>query len=344
MARRKKKTSPLEDLLTLSSKLPWYIGVGLALLSYIIFSQFAVKPEIANGGGVAVVSGIFFPQIIFILSSFAQYLLPLIFCIAAVTSFVKSFGKEKELPPSLWVMPKNNTVSGSNGPTGITNKPSPWLMPKNNSVSSPNESAEIANKPSVWSLDFIKSIEWRVFEKLAVEYFKAKNYEVEETGAGKDGGVDFYLFQPSVNEDKSLRPKPFSAIQCKSWLTRKVDVKTVRELYGVMAAESITLGAVVASGDFTDDALSFAKDKHVQLISGSKFLGLIKDLPVDTQNNLLEKIISGDYTTPTCPSCDIKLVARTSKKGKKIGSSFWGCSNFPSCRYKLRSKVLGSKP
>jgi restriction system protein len=320
MVRRKKKTSPLEDLLTLSSKLPWYIGVGLALLSYIIFSQFAVKPEIATGGGMAVVSSILVPQIIFILSSVAQYLLPLIFCIAAITSFVKSFGMEKELPPSLWVRPKNN------------------------SVSSPNESAENANKPAVWSLDFIKSIEWRVFEKLAVEYFKAKNYEVEETGAGKDGGVDFYLFQPSVNEDKSLRPKPFSAIQCKSWLTKKVDVKTVRELYGVMAAESIALGAVVASGDFTDDALSFAKGKHIQLISGSKFVGLIKDLPVDTQNNLLEKIVSGDYTTPSCPSCDIKLVARTSKKGKKIGSSFWGCSNFPSCRYTLWNKVSGSKP
>jgi multisubunit Na+/H+ antiporter MnhB subunit len=51
--------------------LSWYIGVGLALLSYIIFSQFAVKPEIEKGGGVAVVSNTFVPQIIFILSSFA---------------------------------------------------------------------------------------------------------------------------------------------------------------------------------------------------------------------------------------------------------------------------------
>jgi restriction system protein len=330
MVRRKEKTSPLEDLLTLSSKWPWYIGVGLALLSYIIFSQFAVKPEMAKGGGVAVISSMFVPQIIFILSSVAQFLLPLIFCIASITSFVKSFRMKDESPPSRWVMPKNNTVSSSNGPTGIRNKPSPSYI-------SHNDSAGIVNKPVAWSLDLIKSIEWRVFEKLAVEYFRSKNYKVEETGAGKDGGVDFYLFQSSVNEHKSLRPKPFFAVQCKSWLTRKVDVKVVRELYGVMAAETIALGAVVASGDFTDDALSFAKDKHIQLISGSKFLSLIENLPVDTQSNLLEKIVSGDYTTPSCPSCDIKLVARTVKKGKNIGSSFWGCSNFPSCRYTLRS-------
>jgi restriction system protein len=111
-----------------------------------------------------------------------------------------------------------------------------------------------------------------------------------------------------------------------------------------MAAVSITLGAAVASGDFTDDALSSVKGKHIRLISGLKLLGLIKDLPVDTQNNLLEKIISEDYTTPKCPSCDIKLEVRTSKKGVKIGSSFWGCSNFPSCRYTLKSKVFRSKP
>jgi hypothetical protein len=68
------------------------------------------------------------------------------------------------------------------------------------------------------------------FEKPAVEYFKAKNYKVK--GTGKDGGVDFYLFQRSGNEDKSLCPKLFSAIQCESWLTRKVDIKAVCELYG----------------------------------------------------------------------------------------------------------------
>jgi predicted RNA-binding Zn-ribbon protein involved in translation (DUF1610 family) len=34
---------------------------------------------------------------------------------------------------------------------------------------------------------------------------------------------------------------------------------------------------------------------------------------------------------PICPKCGAEMVLRTAKKGKKIGSQFWGCSTFPKC-------------
>lgn len=34
-----------------------------------------------------------------------------------------------------------------------------------------------------------------------------------------------------------------------------------------------------------------------------------------------------------CPKCGAKLVLREVKRGKNIGNSFYGCSNFPKCRY-----------
>lgn len=34
-----------------------------------------------------------------------------------------------------------------------------------------------------------------------------------------------------------------------------------------------------------------------------------------------------------CPLCGSPLVQRTAKNGPNAGSSFWGCSRFPSCRY-----------
>lgn len=37
--------------------------------------------------------------------------------------------------------------------------------------------------------------------------------------------------------------------------------------------------------------------------------------------------------TPSCPRCGAKLVLRTSTKGQHTGNQFWGCSNFPKCRY-----------
>jgi ssDNA-binding Zn-finger/Zn-ribbon topoisomerase 1 len=34
-----------------------------------------------------------------------------------------------------------------------------------------------------------------------------------------------------------------------------------------------------------------------------------------------------------CPRCGNKLVLRTAKKGENAGNQFYGCSNFPKCRY-----------
>ena len=34
-----------------------------------------------------------------------------------------------------------------------------------------------------------------------------------------------------------------------------------------------------------------------------------------------------------CPKCAGKLVLRTAKKGKNLGKQFYGCSNYPKCRY-----------
>lgn len=36
---------------------------------------------------------------------------------------------------------------------------------------------------------------------------------------------------------------------------------------------------------------------------------------------------------PVCPQCGVPLVLRTATKGSTAGKQFWGCSNFPKCRY-----------
>lgn len=44
-------------------------------------------------------------------------------------------------------------------------------------------------------------------------------------------------------------------------------------------------------------------------------------------------------STTTCPKCNGELVLRTVKSGDKAGNQFYGCSQFPKCRY---TKQLGS--
>ena len=40
-----------------------------------------------------------------------------------------------------------------------------------------------------------------------------------------------------------------------------------------------------------------------------------------------------DPTSGTCPRCGGSLVLRTAHKGEHAGQQFWGCDNFPTCKY-----------
>jgi predicted RNA-binding Zn-ribbon protein involved in translation (DUF1610 family) len=36
--------------------------------------------------------------------------------------------------------------------------------------------------------------------------------------------------------------------------------------------------------------------------------------------------------TPTCPNCGMRMVKRMARRGRRRGSRFWGCSQYPACR------------
>ena len=45
------------------------------------------------------------------------------------------------------------------------------------------------------------------------------------------------------------------------------------------------------------------------------------------------EIISDDKNNEICPKCGGKLVLRQAKNGAHAGERFWGCSNYPKCKY-----------
>lgn len=187
--------------------------------------------------------------------------------------------------------------------------------------------------PASWSLELINQLEWKRFEELCAGYFSAKGYRAEVTRLGADGGIDIFLYKPSFSESAV-----FGVVQCKAWNTNKVGVKPIRELFGVMAAEKAPLGVFITSGEYTKEAKDFAQGKNLKLLTGASLLELVKSLSPEEQEKLLVKITSGDYRTPSCPSCGTKMVQRNSSKGKDIGNVFWGCSNYPKCRNTLKFK------
>lgn len=168
------------------------------------------------------------------------------------------------------------------------------------------------------SLDALEKMSWREFEGLTAETFRRQGYRVVERGGdGPDGGVDLEMYRDS---DKYL-------VQCKQWKAMKVGVATVRELYGVMAAERAVGGFVVSSGSFTEDAKAFSEGRSIRLIDAKKLRSMIgastpSAAPAQT---------SAD-TAPTCPKCGSPMIQRTAKSGSNAGKTFWGCSTFPACR------------
>jgi hypothetical protein len=164
--------------------------------------------------------------------------------------------------------------------------------------------------------ELLDSLEWRRFEELVTWYFHKAGFRAERSRVGADGGVDIHLFRTN---DK----RPFAYVQCKAWHTYDVGVKPVRELFGVMAADGIGTGYFVTSGDFTADALEFAKGQPLKLVTGDHLLEKLNSLPEGDRSELLYDVTQGDYTTPTCPRCDLKMVLRHGPTGE-----FWGCPNF----------------
>jgi restriction system protein len=182
--------------------------------------------------------------------------------------------------------------------------------------------------PVVWTLDLLISLEWKRFETVCNEYLKEIGYNAKETRIGADGGVDIVV-------RKSGMEKPLAIVQCKAWSKQKVGVKPVRELFGLMAAEQVINGMFITTGDYTSEALEFARGKKLKLITGRKLLEVIRKLPPERRVRLLSLATEGDFTTPTCPRCGIKMTVRQSSKGRGAGGKFWGCVRYPKCRSTL---------
>lgn len=180
------------------------------------------------------------------------------------------------------------------------------------------------SRPDIASL---RDLTWQEFERLVGEAFRRQGYTVAETPVGADGGVDLVL----------AREGERTLVQCKQWKSSNVGVKTIRELFGVVAAEHANHGIVVCCGHYTRDAISFAENKPLELIDGKKLWSMIEDARPDApgsdaRSENPDEDITAQKSQPLCPKCGSTMVLRTASKGAYAGSQFYGCSRFPACR------------
>lgn len=314
MARRKKQQSIIEIALTGNWKVSATFAISLSIVTYIIL------PAITNP----------------IIKSISPSLQLLGLTLICVFGLVSAFKLIKQLTTSKPFSTRNIGILKVNKENfGLSNDTE--AVTKNSKGDSTHLLVDPPitqpNLPINWSLELIREIEWKKFEELCTAYYLEKGMRAEATSLGADGGIDIKIYQD--NSDL-----PTSIAQCKSWNNKFIGVKEIREFLGVMSHEKIAKGFYMTTSEYTSDAKEIAKSNQITLITGEMLLMMIKRLPEESQERLLSIATEGDYTTPSCSSCGVKMIRRAGKKGE-----FWGCKNYPRCRHMLhikKQKILGN--
>jgi restriction system protein len=194
----------------------------------------------------------------------------------------------------------------------------------------PEQTSTISTERSVsWNKQVFADIEWRRFEAVCESLFAQSGFKTKSQSHGADGGVDVWMYSAHAEG-------PVSIAQCKHFRSKEVDVKLIREFFGVMASHKLQRGTFVTTSTFTADAQKFANENGINTLDGDKLLKLIATRTPEQQKELLDIAYEGEYSIPTCASCGIKLVERVTKADQK---KFWGCSNFPKCRTQIYFKA-----
>ena len=191
-------------------------------------------------------------------------------------------------------------------------------------AATPEQTSTISTERSVsWNKQVFEDIEWRRFEAVCERLFAQNGFKTKSQSHGADGGVDVWMYSAHAEG-------PVSIAQCKHFRSKEVDVKLIREFFGIMSSHKLQRGTFVTTSTFTADAQKFANENGINALDGDKLLKLIASRTAEQQKELLDIAYEGEYSIPTCASCGIKLVKRT---------KFWGCSNFPKCRTQIYFKA-----
>jgi restriction system protein len=181
-----------------------------------------------------------------------------------------------------------------------------------------------------WTLELLKHLEWRRLEELCAAYFADAGFSIQILHERADGSAQICLIAPGASE-ASIH------VHCKPWDAYPIGLKALRELRSTATAANGPEVVLVTSGRFTPEAKAYAAKERIELVDGAALLGKLNDLSPEKGSALLKLVTKGDFLTPTCPRCFIKMTARRSTGH---GRQFWGCRNYPRCKLTFAGSSL----
>jgi hypothetical protein len=163
--------------------------------------------------------------------------------------------------------------------------------------------------------ELLARLEWKRFEELVASYYNKTGVVAARTKAGPASPVHIRISWKGES-------RPFACVQCISHPAGLIEAKQIQTLVDAIAAEDIRRGYVVTTGKFGVPARDLSEEKHITLLSGDILIEKLNALPEAARSELMRDATAGDYTTPSCATCDVKM-ARS-----PADPSVWQC---PQC-------------
>ncbi len=195
--------------------------------------------------------------------------------------------------------------------TTVSNTPFDEALPTDNSA--------------MFTAELLAKLEWKRFEELVAAYYIKTGVVAVRTNAGPGAPVHLKISWKGET-------KPFAGVQCHSNPPGLIRSGPLQQLADALTAADIRRGYVVTNGKFNVEARDIASEKHFTLLSGDILLEKLNALPPAARSELMHEIMEGDYSTPTCPKCDVKMVRADEKS--------WRCANHPRCEQTMPPRKI----
>lgn len=176
---------------------------------------------------------------------------------------------------------------------------------------------------TLFTAEFLAKLEWKRFEELVALYYAKTGVVAVRTKTGPESPVHLEISWKG-------EAKPFACVQCHASPPGLIRTEPLQALARALAGAEIRRGYVVTNGKFNVEARDLAEEKHFTLLPGDILLEKLNALPPAARIELMQEMTKGDYTTPTCPKCEVKMV--------RSGLEGWRCANTSKCAVVLPAR------
>ena len=291
---RRGKTSQFDDLIALVALMPWWVGIGVAVVGYLVLSGVATAPlPVATNGTRS--SGLVLGAMVRGLATVGQYLIPLVGVVGAVVSI----WRRRQRNALVEEVAQNQSGSVLDGMSwrefemlvGEGFRLQGYRVLETGGGGADGGVDLVLSRPSENGSEkfLVQCKQWRAL-RVGVDVVRELYGVMAARGAA--GG---FVVTSGRFTDEAMR---FAQ-------GRNLQLLDGQELRGL-----------------------------IQRARGAKRSHTANATAATTAVSVPAAKASGAPTpfTPTCPVCSGTMVRRTAKRGANVGNEFWGCTGYPACR------------